>query len=335
VPELVGEYHGGRLPIEDIIDARKQIRGENQQPERHSQCRNCELLSYQHWPAKSYPIDIINFSHFEKCNLKCTYCLFVRSDYKPSRFHANLLPMVEEVIRQGYLSPKAYILWGGGEVTLLSEFAEMFEVLCHHGARHYVATNGVLLSETLLKWLPRRNVEVVVSVDAGLRATYRMIKQVDAFDAVWKHIAAYAKAGGDKACAKIILTRQNVNEIPEFMDKVAQAGVRWVMADVDIGNPVLEPDIVEAAGLLGIECLRRGIEFGAGAGGALSHPENRFRLKVQDARRARLMALSRWEQAHFIPGVLKRLQSYWREQGTVNTARLAIDFVRQVYADWK
>jgi MoaA/NifB/PqqE/SkfB family radical SAM enzyme len=178
-------------------------------------------------------------------------------------------------------------------------------------------------------------VEVVVSVDAGLRDTYRMIKQVDAFDAVWKHIAAYAKAGGAKVCAKIILTRQNVNEIPQFMDKVAQAGVRWVMVDVDIGNPVLEPDIVEAAGLLGLECLRRGIEFGAGAGGALSHPENRFRLKVQDARRARLMGLSRREQARFIPGVLKRLHSYWRGQGTVNTARLAIDFMRQAYSSWK
>jgi len=335
VPSLIGQYSGGKFPIQEILDARMLIRRENQQPGRHEQCRDCQLLVHRNWPAKVYPIDIINFSHFIRCNLKCVYCLLHKPDFKPPPFQPNLLPMVEDIIRQGLLAPTAFIMWGGGEVSILPEFEEMFELLSRHGVSHYVASNAVLLSDTLLKWLPRGQIELIVSVDAGTRETYRAIKQVDAFDRVWKHLGIYAKAGREKVCAKIILTKRNVGEIPQFIERVVEAGITWVTADVDIFDPVLEPEVANAAGLLWLECLRRGIRFSPGAGGALSHPDNQFRRKALRSGRARLMALSLREQVLLAPPMLKKLKYYWQDKGPTYTLKLAVEVLKQAFSSQK
>jgi sulfatase maturation enzyme AslB (radical SAM superfamily) len=278
--KLAAPYAGERLNERELLATRDAVTLRNQQPSRDSACAGCGMLKLEKWPVRKYSFDLVNLSHFTKCNLKCYYCYstapgFIRSN-KPYR----ILPIVQQLVSDKLLSPEGAILWGGGEPTLLQEFDEVFDFLQAYGTRQMIHTNAVILSRAILAALPTMKGSILTSVDAGTRETFKKIKGVNAFDRVLRNLREYAHAASAKVTAKIILTPENCGEVMEFLDAIEDIGVRAIRVDVDNFAPVLTPEIVDAAKRLATEARLRGMRVDVGGAGLSGHPEEEMQIKV-------------------------------------------------------
>ncbi len=280
---LLMEFRGGKLPVAEVVAARRSIAAANQQPGRHPRCAGCKALEKGRWEKTGYKFDFLGISHFTRCNVRCYYCYVNKDGFQHVSEPYKLSPVLEEMLREGHLSPAAVTHWGGGEPTILQEFDELFGLLAEWGNFQYLNTNGVILSRTVCDRLPVIGAQVTVSVDSGTRRTYRKIKGVDAFDRVWRNLSEYSNAGGDKVVAKIVLNKLNHREIIEFVDRAEKAGVRSLLADVDAWETQLADAIVDAAAELAYECKARGLRFHCTAPGSANFPEHRWEARVIEA----------------------------------------------------
>jgi sulfatase maturation enzyme AslB (radical SAM superfamily) len=283
-PLLIHRYDGEKLNLIQLLEEKDTIILRNQQPARNASCAGCGMLEKKKWPVRKYPFDLINFSHFTRCNLKCSYCYIMKPGFVHSDKPYRVLPVVRDLIADKLLDPNATILWGGGEPTILEEFEDLFDLLQAHGTWQTVCTNGVVLSPAILAALPTMRGEILISIDAGTRATFKELKGVDAFDRVRQSLREYASVSREKVTAKIILARQNCGEVMEFLDCIERAGVRTIRVDVDNYAPVLAPEVVKGGSLLCKEAKRRGMRVLVGGCGSSGHPETSLHAEFEKYR---------------------------------------------------
>jgi molybdenum cofactor biosynthesis enzyme MoaA len=296
-PLLVPNFLGEVIPLDEVIAAKQKLIISNQQPDHDPACRGCSFLKKRNWKPRKYLFDRLNFSHFYKCNLKCVYCYTTQPGYA----HFNeikLLPSLSMMIKESILDPHSMIIWGGGEPTILSEFDSIFSLLGNYGVCQTLNTNGTILSEAILKWLPLGRFKIVISIDAGTAETYQKIKGVNAFEKVWAHTKQYAAAGKQRVFVKYIFLNINCGEINLFVDQIDKANINMVFADFEGSYTKIPTEIIEAAGLLSFELRRRGVWFGTMGVGANAHPEQMWSHKVTEAHhrisREKPFALSEW-----------------------------------------
>lgn len=190
---LLGYFEGNSLPIERIISEKNRLRNAHKKGEATA-CAGCPHLIEQDWPERPYYFRHVNINDFTECNLRCEYCYLQQGFQRRRRSH-QLAPLLEDLINNGCLADDTVFHWGGGEVTVYQDFAATSRLLMQHGYRQLVNTNAVMYSQEIERGLSSGLMTVQVSVDAGTRETYQRVKGRDAFDQVWRHLAAYAKAG--------------------------------------------------------------------------------------------------------------------------------------------
>jgi sulfatase maturation enzyme AslB (radical SAM superfamily) len=279
-PPLIENFDGGPLLPELIVSRRTELNRRNQHPARDPLCLGCDRLRYETWPEKKYLFDLLNFTHFTKCQLKCTYCFSAKPGFEHHQNPIRLAPVLEDMIKREMLSPISEALWGGGEPTILPDFDEIFSLLEDFGTCQVLNTNGVRFSHEVLNRLPRGKVSVIVSVDAGTRSTYSAIKGLDVFNQVLKNITRYAEVAPDNVAAKIILIEENAQEVDQFLDTIQKAGVTRVIADMDAATSAPSEQIIMAARRLVKICKKRGMWHQVGACGILGFPEVGFSQRV-------------------------------------------------------
>lgn len=289
-------YQGERLDIEKLIRDRDEVTLRNQQPERNPACAGCGALRKIEWPIKEYPFDVINLSHWRKCNLRCSYCYTVIESMPELDEPYQAFPAMQQLISEKAVGPGSQIYWGGGEPTILGEFKALFDLFRTHGMYQHLNTNGVLLSRTLRDTLPSLSGEVIISIDAGTPETFRLLKKANAFDRVMRNLEEYASAASDKITAKFILKDENCGEVIAFLDGVEKAGVRTIRVDVDNHEFMLKQSIVDAGRKLAAEGRRRGLTVHIGGCGDIGFPENDMQNKVADLT------------------AMQRISSYWKKK---------------------
>lgn len=79
--QKICNYSGRNFPIVEINAMRDIIRKENQNEKKFPRCEGCGLLEKRKWNQIDY-INLINISHFTKCNIDCIndfrYNLFIQ-----------------------------------------------------------------------------------------------------------------------------------------------------------------------------------------------------------------------------------------------------------------
>lgn len=97
-----------------------------------------------------------------RCNLACAFCY---SQSHPRREHEPAadvrIRLVEQLSKWGVFE----VALGGGEPTILSDFAQLLAAIRHHGMVPNVTTNGVLLSDEILHALAAHAGTVHLSAD--------------------------------------------------------------------------------------------------------------------------------------------------------------------------
>jgi hypothetical protein len=229
----------------------------------------------------------------------------------------ELLPTLKALLQRGFLNPKGHADWSGGEPTLNPEFPEISAFLDQTGMTQTLHTNAVVFSEAVIRIVPSSLQRMYVSVDAGTRETYRRIKGLDAFDRVWQNLARYTRVGGRRIIAKMILLRENLNEVTEFVRHAEEAGIQIVIADLDQLDTKVSDDEVEAGAIMMEECARRGIRMVPGWNTLHTRPEKGYTARVHRRYQERLKGRG------FFDRVLQRI-------GTARALRHAVRIPRSL-----
>ncbi|MEQ8766172.1 MAG: radical SAM protein [Planctomycetota bacterium] len=153
----------------EILRARQELRHQAQSGG-HAKCQGCSRLRKQDW-SRPYLVDTLNFSHFQRCNLKCNYCYLEQPGFVPNetawKQPHQLITHLRQLIDQKLLDPRAVVYWGGGEPTILDDFEDLLMALVRHGCSNVINTNGIKYSPAIEAALASRNTIVVCSIDAG------------------------------------------------------------------------------------------------------------------------------------------------------------------------
>ena len=172
--------------------------------------------------------------HRNYCNCKCIYCVWWRNPIRP----LPIRPLLDELLDSGIVNKNAIFVWGGGESTLLPEFADTVSWLLKNKFRQEVLTNGLQYSPAIGNMLREGMGQVFISLDSGTEKTYRAIKGVNGFKPVIETIKKYATSARniqDIVLKYIIFDKNNAKkEIDSFFDICSIIGKITVALSFDI-----------------------------------------------------------------------------------------------------
>lgn len=161
------------------------------------------------------------------CNLRCRHCYIGKSRVTEIERETirNVLDEFQEM--QGLR-----LLITGGEPLLHTRFKEINSLLPEYGFRKVLFTNGVLLSDGLVKSL---NVnEIQVSID-GTEAGHNALRGKGAFSRVMEGLCMARDAGYDISVATMVHS-MNLNDFGEMERLFKGMGIKgWT---VDVPSPV-------------------------------------------------------------------------------------------------
>ncbi len=239
---LVDNYNGGKINWKKFFAEKRQMRELNKQGITLEKCKGCIFLKEREWDDEDY-IDYMVFNHWTKCNCKCMYC-FTEGGWEHfnTRENYNMYEVIKELADKKLLRAGGEIGFGGGEPAILEEFEPMVNLFLDYGLDNIrVHSSGIKYSPAIARGIAEGKLNVVISVDAGTDKTYKAVKRVPCFDKVWENIRKYAQAQtDDKGLARtkyIIIPGVNdtVEELDKWFELTIDAGVRWIVLDIEAG----------------------------------------------------------------------------------------------------
>lgn len=274
-PQLC-EYNGGELDIPAILRARERIISANQRGG-HPDCSGCPHLVLRRWPRRKKPFRLIGIAQFTRCNIECNYCYLQTDD--PAKFAAGnkpyaVLPALRQLIDSGSLARRSIVDWGGGEPTIYPEFDQALELLTRFGASTWVHTNGTRLPRPTRNGLSAARLNVLCSIDAGTRETWKLIKNKDLLHIVWRNLEQYVRHGA-RVVLKYIVTDENCSyeELAAFIVAARASGARELIIDLDYNHPSPTAEVIHGMQNLKRLAIENGFHTTFGSTGANFTPE--------------------------------------------------------------
>ena len=232
-------YNGEILNYDSIFEKKEKIKALQQKGETYPPCEGCEFLEVRDWD-NSRKIKNIVIQQSPVCNCKCTYCFTEQNkEYYNTWKPYSVLPAVKDMISNGILERGAYINIAGGEPTILVEFEEICDLLLAHDCFLDVFSSGIKFSPKVCENMHTGRVNVTTSLDSGCAETYKVIKQLDAFDKTVSNLTKYAEnqySDMNRLRTKYIIlpgVNDNIEEVSKWLHLNSRMGVREVMLDIE------------------------------------------------------------------------------------------------------
>lgn len=189
------DYHGKKINWDKFFEIKRRYREIQKSGDTVEGCRGCIFLEEADWKQEDY-IDSVIFDHFTRCNCNCSYC-YTNEDkktYNKLKTY-NVYPIIEDMFKNRIIRTGGAIGFGGGEPTILPEFDKLLSLFLKKDFTNIrVPSSGIKYSKMIEKGIATGQTTVVISVDSASRDTYKIIKRIDAYDAVINNIVKYAKA---------------------------------------------------------------------------------------------------------------------------------------------
>lgn|SRR3990167_4405411 len=175
------------------------------------------------------------------CNQDCNFCAYRMSGYSSNELfgrpdssgRTNPNRMIEygkcvEILEDAKkLGTKAVQFTGGGEPTVHPNHVMIFEECLNRDMDLALVTNGVRLQGPLLRTITKAS-WVRVSIDAGTKETYSLIRRVDRniFNRVWENIDELVKIKGNLIIGiGFVVTKENWHEVLQCTQRAQDSGV--------------------------------------------------------------------------------------------------------------
>jgi len=177
-------------------------------------CDSCSYICEDWYPVnpKSW---WLNFAGYNVCNFKCAYCQ--QQNYiQDNNADAPEFDKIVRAFREAGTLAEFYsaVLSTYGEPTLHPKRVDYFS--CFDGYVLIVNSNGSVFDADLFALMQNKQVKLIVSLDAGTRATYAGIKGVDCLDKVKDNLTRYSKSAIGLVIPKYIV-------VPGINDNEADA----------------------------------------------------------------------------------------------------------------
>ncbi|MBI5212173.1 MAG: radical SAM protein [Nitrospirae bacterium] len=157
----------------------------------------------------------------DRCNLKCKHC-YIGKPLNNELTVSEIKPVLNEFEKMQGLR----LLITGGEPLMHSRFGEINSLLPEYNFRKILFTNGLLLTEKLLKWLNAD--EIQVSVD-GMEHGHEAIRGKGTYGIVIRTIREAIDIGTTVSIATMI-HRENLVEFDEMDRLFRKIGVKdWTV----------------------------------------------------------------------------------------------------------
>ena len=90
----------------------------NQMPEN---CQNCAFLVDDDL-SDTFAFDFVKFSHWQCCFFNCCYCNSNKTDDLSTVEHFDILPVIQQLVDEGFITKDTKIIFDCGDATLHPEF---------------------------------------------------------------------------------------------------------------------------------------------------------------------------------------------------------------------
>ena len=253
-PVYLENYKGEEIDFTKLIQikisALKDMYEENI-PEKCKGCFNlipCEKLEL---PNKFSRLII---SHWVHCNCSCIYC--ARNCYsggkvtrtaKNSNYY-DFLPILKNLYKNRLLDTKGelFVDFQGGDISVLAEFDEIMKELMSHNVGYIrFTTNNIIYQPSIEKILTEGKGELMTSLDAGSRETYKKLKRVDKFEDTIKNLKQYKKHAPNAFYFVKYITVKGINDNEEeenkFLDIMSEIKIPAVSFEIDYRDIMMNP----------------------------------------------------------------------------------------------
>lgn len=231
----------------------------------HEGCLSCPYVEEKDWSDDTRYREI-EITHWTHCNCSCCYCAMlpvtkgVRTRWRKNAEAVELLPVIKRMLKEDKIHPNAFFSITGGEMTMLKEFPAILKLLLKQKNTSYgfcLQTNGIIYESLLPKAVNKdERTTIVISVDAGSREMFNLMKKSDSYNNVINNLKHYLKDVHNKEqiVAKYIIV-PNVNDKKEEIDKWIETckkiGIRTMQPSIEFCSQVVNPGIFkESQGIL-------------------------------------------------------------------------------------
>lgn len=183
---------------------------------------------------RSYPDMVIYVD--DRCNSRCIFCVDINNNKQP----ANKLSIenYKKLMKNCRFEFIDNILYAGGGEPLLN--SDLFEIISitnknypHIKKRLY--TNGIFMDNTAGESLISSGInEVIISINASSRSTYKKVMQVDMFDYVYENIKRLSEVSrGYKNSITIklsmVILMENIYDLKNIVSLCRDAGAHGII----------------------------------------------------------------------------------------------------------
>lgn len=191
-------------------------------------CEGCEHLvkceTPDHPQIKSkfdinFNYNVVLLDMETACNCNCDYCNVKNRPANPNVYDS--LQLVNHLFENNRIAKNTWFGWSGGEPTLYPYFEKTCRFILEKGFNQNVHTNAINYSEPIYNYMQKGMGTIIVSLDSGSKESYKRIKGVDRFEAVYNNLKAYAEGDAAKNVRlKYIIYEKNnsYSSIEEFLN---------------------------------------------------------------------------------------------------------------------
>lgn len=266
LPIIRTNFDGSIEDLERVFEKIREHRNNLKEGIAPDFCKGCYLLKEVNgkYPDVNEELKYVLLSNWYACNSKCVYCCkhekshWVKDDNKflreEQRETYNIVPVIKYMISKGMITENTTVDFAGaaGEPTLYKYFDEIIQLLIDAKvAKIVIHTNAIRYNKLIEYGISIGLIDIVVSIDAGSKHVHRIIKQVNTYDKVWKHIQKYAKAkyplSNNSVTTKYIIVPEindNIEEISKFVQKSKASGVTKLILNAD--DRIYRKDVEES-----------------------------------------------------------------------------------------
>jgi len=163
----------------------------------------------------------INWAITGKCNLNCIHCRGMESKDLTMGEAKKLINEIKE------LNPQ-FLTIDGGEPLMREDLFPLLEYATRKEIKTYVITNGIFLTEKIVKKLKKMEVRVMVSLDSVVATKYSQIRRGGDFETVVKGIKICGEYNILNA-VNMVLMKINYSEIPAMIKFAEQVKAEQVI----------------------------------------------------------------------------------------------------------
>jgi len=163
----------------------------------------------------------INWAITGKCNLNCIHCRGMESKDLTTKEAKKLIDEIKE------LNPQ-FLTIDGGEPLMREDLFSLLKYATEKEIKTYVITNGMFLTEEIVKRLKKIKVKVMVSLDSVVATKYNQIRRGGDFERVVKGIKICGEYNILNA-VNMVLMKINYSEIPAMIEFAEQVKAKQVI----------------------------------------------------------------------------------------------------------